>query len=143
MQTTPATPLNVIPFKTADSQETTLQKQAGKAILIVNVASRCGHTPDAVRAQAAWVAAQLQAKITWAANADADLAHYEVRGAPGDSYTSDDESILATILPDAAREYPTDFALTAAGLTDGFKVYVVLHSGNEKGSAPVYVTRPT
>ena len=91
-----------------------------------------------MRAQAAWVAAQLQAKITWAANADADLAHYEVRGAPGDSYNSDDESILATILPDVAREYPTDFALT-----DGFKVYVVLHSGNEKGSAPVYVTRPT
>lgn len=101
-----------------------------------------GHTPEAVAAQAAWVAAQLQAKITWTGSKDADLAHYEVRGVPGDSYHSDDETVLATIMPDAAREFFTDFALSQPGITAGFKVYVVLNSGNERGSNPVYLTRP-
>ena len=29
-----------------------------------------------------------------------------------------------------------------SALTAGFKVYVILHTGNEKGSEAVYVTRP-
>jgi hypothetical protein len=43
---------------------------------------------------------------------------------------------------DAAREFSTDFALGTPGVVAGFKVYVVLTTGNEKGSEPVYVTRP-
>jgi hypothetical protein len=29
-----------------------------------------------------------------------------------------------------------------AGLTVGFKIYVVLKTGNERGGVPIYVTRP-
>jgi len=36
----------------------------------------------------------------------------------------------------------TDFSLTTPGLTAGFKVYVALNTGNERGSDSVYVTRP-
>ena len=43
---------------------------------------------------------------------------------------------------DAAREFSTDFALATPGVVAGFKVYVVLTTGNERGSDPVYVTRP-
>ena len=39
------------------------------------------------------------------------------------------------------RVYPR-LALSLPGLTVGFKVYVVLTMGNERGSAPVYLTRP-
>jgi hypothetical protein len=101
-----------------------------------------GHTPAAIHATGVWDATAVQAKITWNASTDADLDHYEVRGVAGDDYVNADESILASIAPTAAREYRTDFALTAPGVTAGFKVYVVLTLGNEAGSEPVYVARP-
>lgn len=101
-----------------------------------------GSTPAAVTAHATWNAPTEQAKITWNASTEADLEKFEVRGVAGDSYDTEDETVLATVLPDAAREFFTDFGLSAAGLTSGFKVYVVLHTGNEKGSDAVYVTRP-
>lgn len=101
-----------------------------------------GRTPSAVPPHATWEAASAQAKVTWPASSDADLEKFEVRGVPGDSYNTDDEVVLATVLPGGPREFLTDFGLTAAGLTAGFKVYVMLTTGNEKGSDPVYVTRP-
>ena len=38
--------LDSIPFKTIDGTDTSLKAYAGKAILVVNVASRCGNTPQ-------------------------------------------------------------------------------------------------
>lgn len=101
-----------------------------------------GSTPNAVTANAQWDATASQAKITWTASTETDLQKYEVRGVAGDDYQTDDETVLATILPDAPREFMTDFALTSAGLEAGFKVYVILHTGNERGSNAVHVTRP-
>ena len=101
-----------------------------------------GHTPDEVTAAVVWDVPAAQAKVTWTASAEADIAHYEVRGVAGDSYVAADETVLATVPPGDAREVLTDFALPSAGVTAGFKVYVVLHTGNERGSEAVYVTRP-
>lgn len=39
-----AAPLADIPFKTADGKEASLKDYAGKAVLVVNVASKCGLT---------------------------------------------------------------------------------------------------
>lgn len=41
-----AAPLDSIPFKTMDGTETSLHAFANKVILVVNVASRCGNTPQ-------------------------------------------------------------------------------------------------
>ena len=38
--------LREIPFKTMEGQDATLQDYAGKVVLLVNVASRCGNTPQ-------------------------------------------------------------------------------------------------
>ena len=102
-----------------------------------------GHTPDAVTAAAAWVPATSQAKVTWTASSDADLQEYQVRAVPGDDYEPDDEQILATIPAGTPLlELLTAFALNTPGQVVGYKVYVVLTTGNERGSEAVYVTRP-
>jgi len=41
-----ATPLQEVPFKTMDGRDASLKDYAGKTILIVNVASKCGNTPQ-------------------------------------------------------------------------------------------------
>jgi glutathione peroxidase len=41
-----ASPLQDIPFKTADGKDTSLKAYAGKVVLVVNVASKCGNTPQ-------------------------------------------------------------------------------------------------
>lgn len=101
-----------------------------------------GHTPEPVAVQAVWEAGSNQGKVTWAASSEASLARYEVRGSAGDDYETEDEIVLASVLPAGARELLTDFALNSPGLTAGFKVYVVLTTGNERGSEAVYVPRP-
>jgi len=44
--TATAAPLGEIPFRTMEGKETTLKEYAGKVVLLVNVASRCGNTPQ-------------------------------------------------------------------------------------------------
>jgi len=41
-----AAPLDQIPFKTTAGKESSLKEYAGKVILVVNVASNCGNTPQ-------------------------------------------------------------------------------------------------
>ena len=41
-----AAPLQDIPFKTAEGKAASLKDYAGKVVLVVNVASRCGNTPQ-------------------------------------------------------------------------------------------------
>ena len=102
-----------------------------------------GHTPDPVSATGVWVPASTQAKIAWTPSTDADLEEYQVRAVPGDDYQLDDEQILATLPAGASPlELLSAFGLNTPGQAVGYKVYVVLNTGNERGSEAVYVTRP-
>lgn len=101
-----------------------------------------GHTPAPVTAQGVWDGPGLLAKVTWSASAESDLKEYQVRGVPGDTYNSEDETVLATVPAGGVLAVDTGFGLGSPGLTVGFKVYVVLRTGNERGSEAVFVTRP-
>jgi hypothetical protein len=101
-----------------------------------------GHTPDPVPVQAVWDAPSTSAKITWTASADAALERYELRACAGADYDSDDEVLIATVQPGAPLEAFSAFSLGTPGITAGFKIYVILTTGNERGSEPAYVQRP-
>lgn len=100
-----------------------------------------GHTPAPVNASAVFQAPD-QAKVVYEASTDAALDHYELRGNPGTSYSDDDAVTIATHAPGDALEFLTGFGLTQPGTAVALKVYVVLTTGNEAGSAPMVVERP-
>jgi len=101
-----------------------------------------GSTPDPVAVEAVWDGTIQQAVITWEASDNPSIEHYEVRYSPGDSYDSDAETLQATVAPDAPREFLTSKGLTKPGDAALFKVFVVLETGNERGSEVITVKRP-
>lgn len=101
-----------------------------------------GSTPAEVTVTVVWDTALEQARLTWTENTAADLDHYDVRFCSGSTYSTDDESIVATVPGDGSREVLTTAGLTNPGATASFKVYVITTTGNEKGSTAVSLTRP-
>ena len=100
-----------------------------------------GHTPDAVNASAMFEAPN-QSKIVHDASTDAMISHYELRGNAGDGYNGDDAVVIASHEPGERMEFVTPFALTQPGAKAAFKIFVVLTTGNEAGSAEMVVERP-
>lgn len=80
--------------------------------------------------------------MTWKASSEPELLAYEVRGVPGESYEAEDEVVLAVVPPDGPRVLLTGFGLGAPGASAGYRLYVVLGSGRERGGAPVFVRHP-
>jgi len=101
-----------------------------------------GATPDPVEAQAVWDGESGQAVITWTASENPNLDHYEVRYSPGKSYDADTETVVASVRSDEAREVLTLRGLAEPGAVAQYKVFVVLETGNERGSRIVAVARP-
>lgn len=54
----------------------------------------------------------------------------------------EDEAVLDTHGPNAPREFLTTFGLTQPGAQIALKVFVILNTDNESGSAPMIVERP-
>lgn len=60
----------------------------------------------------------------------------------GEDYSDEDAVVIATNLPGATREFITPFGLNQPGARIAMKVYVILTTGNEAGSAAMFVQRP-
>ena len=100
-----------------------------------------GHTPAPVNASAVLEGTN-QSKIVHDASTDAMISHYELRGNAGDAYNDDDAVVIASHEPGEPMEFVTAFALTQPGAKAAFKLFVVLTTGNEAGSAEMIVERP-
>lgn len=100
-----------------------------------------GHTPQAVNASAIFVAPD-GSKTVYSESTDPMLAHYQLRGHVGDEWDDDLAVVVATNEPGAPREFVNTFGLNQPGVRVVFKVYVILSTGNEAGSAPMLVQRP-
>lgn len=101
-----------------------------------------GSTPQAVSVAGVWNSTTNKADLTWAASTHPNLASYSVRTAPGPTYKTAEETVVAPVA-NPQTTYSTDAGLTVPGAVALFKVYVVTDTGNEKGSATVKITRPT
>lgn len=100
-----------------------------------------GHTPDAVVLSGVWNAGTSKADLSWTASDDPDLASYSVRRSGATPYDAATEVVVDTVLP-GGLALSTNSGLTVSGTTMGYKVYVVLSTGNERGSNAVSVTFP-
>ena len=100
-----------------------------------------GHTPQAVNASAVLEGTN-QSKVVYDASTDSMLESYELRGSAGDEYNDEDAVVIATNEPGAPREFITPFGLNQPGAKVALKVYVKLTTGNEAGSAAMFVQRP-
>jgi len=100
-----------------------------------------GSTPDAPTASGAWDVATQMAKITFTASTSANIDHYELRMSPGPDYSTENETVVASLSPSDPLEFVTNAGLTSPGDVASFKVYVVTTTGNEAGSNAVTVTR--
>jgi hypothetical protein len=102
-----------------------------------------GHTPDPVNISAMWDTNIGMAAITFTASTDPDLAQYELRACFGSRYKTDEEQVLDSMLAGSpVLRFESTDGLVASGSRVFYKVYVMLGTGNEKGSRSVSVTRP-
>jgi hypothetical protein len=100
-----------------------------------------GSTPDGVIASGTFDGTLGMGKITFTASTDPNLSQYQIRFCSGE-YSTETEVVIGNLSPTDPRELLTLAGLTASGDVAKFKVYVILSTGNEKGSNTVTITRP-
>lgn len=99
-----------------------------------------GHTPDPVVLTAVWNEVSKEMDASWTESTDPDLAYYTMRMNGEDPYDTTEETFVESFLP-GVLSFSTEEGLPAAGDSMGYKVYVVLNTGNERGSNAVTVER--
>ena len=100
-----------------------------------------GHTPVPVEATATLLTPG-SAKISHGASADKTLRAYQLRGNVGNKYDEEYAVVLGTHGPGDAREFVTTFGLEHPGTSVALKLFVILTTDNEAGSAAMILERP-
>ena len=97
-------------------------------------------TPAAISVSGEWDSVKKVGRLTIIPSDNPKLNYYDVRVSPDDPYKAASESTIGKI---SKGETTFEFTqgLTSAGSTVRARVYVVLTTGNEKGSATVKIVR--
>lgn len=116
---------------------------AGHALLdtLPALSPTSNRTPDAVVASGSVDAATQEAVITFTPSTDADLAGYDLRMTPGDTYDTNIDTVVASLTPGETPQFRTAQGLESPGAVASYKVYVRLTTGGEAGSHAVTLTR--
>jgi hypothetical protein len=94
-----------------------------------------------VNASAVYVSGSTS-KTVYDASTAADLKEYQLRGVQADDWNDEDAVTIATNQPGDPREFTVPFGLTQPGTKIVLKVFVITHTGHERGSAAMVVERP-
>ena len=100
-----------------------------------------GATPDPVEATGAWNPVNNRVRLQWTASANPSLLHYEIRGCTGTTYKVANEFTIATVASNLLLWEGTG-GVPVSGAKCVYRVYVVLSTGNERGSNNIPLTRP-
>lgn len=101
-----------------------------------------GHTPQPVTLRGSWDPSAAAALLDWDASDDPALESYQIRWCPGDDYNKKEERVALTLTAASGiRTAHLRQGLEPPGTTATYKVYVILKSGNERGSRAVPVAR--
>jgi hypothetical protein len=101
-----------------------------------------GHTPEAVNLTGSYNTTTNEGDYAWSASTEPMLDRIEVRQSPGPEYSDDAYTVLATFPPGGPLTFSTPAGFENPGQTSSVKVYVILTTGNERGSNTVTLTRP-
>ncbi len=102
-----------------------------------------GHTPARLQPTADWDPEARATRLQWPPSADPKVARYQIRWCCGPRYRNATQRVALTL--DAAEftgTTHTPAGLPAPGDTASYKVFVILATGNERGSRPLTITRP-
>ena len=99
-----------------------------------------GATPAPVSVTGEWNKLRETGVLTIVPSTDSKLDYYSVRTALPPTYQAKEETIIGRI-EKGETTFETRTGLAASGSVALFKVYVVLTTGNEKGSATVKIVR--
>lgn len=100
-----------------------------------------GHTPEPVKLSGEWREPEGAARLSWEASGDEKLSHYQIRWCPGEVYNKREESVAGSVGKAEPRVFLTKEGLEGPGMVACYKVYVILETENERGSAPVTLRR--
>jgi hypothetical protein len=100
-----------------------------------------GSTPDPVQVSGGWNSTAQEVQLQWQPSPNPKLAAYEVRGCIGSVYKAENAFVIANIKEGTTAwsgiegvEFPSAKCV--------YRVYVLLTTGNERGSNDVAVIRP-
>ncbi len=100
-----------------------------------------GSTPEAVEFLGHWENTKSLAMFTWEASTNSKLDYYEVRVCIGSTYRVANEFNVSGPLRGVLK-FDTKQGVIIAGAKAVYRVYVVLTTGNERGSNDVLIERP-
>ena len=89
-----------------------------------------------------WNSGTNKADYSWSVSLEPTLARYEVRMSPGPAYEAESSSVIGTIPAGGLPQFSSDAGFLVPGQTASVKIFVVLSTGNERGSNTVSLTRP-